>query len=570
MTAPVAEAGSGPLAAPRLFDLGDPACADARTAGAKAAWLSRGITAGLPILPGLVVSAAASLRHMELGVEALASRGSGGARLEVTTKAIPEDLAAEVASRSAELGDTLVVRSSSILEGGAEWAGAFTSYLDVRPEEVARAVTGCWASAFTVATLERHEAAGIAPGSAPIAVLIQPALDPRFGGTARIEGSDVVLTAVAGSPAPLVQGWEPGVQVRVGVNGAVRGDADLMGENLVGAVADKIREADARLGANSCEWAIVDDEVTLLQLMRLRPVATRHTSPAVEALATPAAAQLARLVRRYPGPLGEALVLPWAVGDPTRVMEQPATADLSPSDAFAMAREHAAALTAEVWSLPKAAAAGVAARTLRSLRGPDPGPALATIARLRSPDPQRAGLVLAALATVRQSLVEAGAVTWPVVGWHLEVSTAAAILGGQRPPTRRQRVGFDRWEPFDAAVVVAGGRQARGAAAAPGIACGRMCPIPGPEQMGRFRPRDVVVAPYPLPHLAALLWDAAAIVTTGGGRAAHLFESARALGIPAVAAIHLDELLGGEFTEGEGRFALAVDGSAGSVFATEW
>jgi phosphoenolpyruvate-protein kinase (PTS system EI component) len=78
------------------------------------------------------------------------------------------------------------------------------------------------------------------------------------------------------------------------------------------------------------------------------------------------------------------------------------------------------------------------------------------------------------------------------------------------------------------------------------------------------------MAPYPLPHLAALLWDAAAIVTTGGGPAAHLFESARALGIPAVAAIHLDEGLGSDFTEGEGRFALAVDGSAGSVFATEW
>lgn len=570
MTVPVAQTGGGPLAAPRLLDLGDPACADVRTAGAKAAWLSRGITADLPVLPGLVVSAAASLRHMELGVDALAARGSGGARLVVTTTPIPEDLAAEVAGRSAGLGDTLVVRSSSILEGGAEWSGAFTSYLDVRPDEVARAVTGCWASAFTVATLERQEAAGIAPGSAPIAVLIQPALEPSFGGTARLAGSDVVITAVAGSPAPLVQGWEPGVQVRVGVDGTARGDADLMGGELAGAVADTLREAEARLGANSCEWAIVEGEVILLQLMRIRPVATSHVSPVVEALATEAAAELARLVRRYPGPLGEALVLPWAVGDPGRALEQPSAAHLSHSDAFATAREHAAVLTAEVWSLPRAAAAGVAARTLRSLRGPDPGPALATIARLRGPDPARAGLVLAALATVRQGLVEAGAVTWPVVGWHLEPATAAAILGGQRPPTRRQRVGFDRWEPFDAAVVVAEGRQALGAAAAPGIACGRLCPIPGPEHMGRFRPRDVVVAPYPLPHLAALLWDAAAIVTTGGGPAAHLFESARALGIPAVAAIHLDELLGGDFSEGEGRFALAVDGSAGSVFATEW
>ena len=135
---------------------------------------------------------------------------------------------------------------------------------------------------------------------------------------------------------------------------------------------------------------------------------------------------------------------------------------------------------------------------------------------------------------------------------------------------RRSRIGFDRWEPFNAAVVAAQGRRADGSGAAPGVACGRLCWIPGPEHMGRFRPRDVIVAPYPTPHLAALLWDAAAVVTTGGGPAAHLFESARALAIPAVSAIHLEEALGDTLAAADGHFAVAVDGVAGSVFVSEW
>lgn len=59
-------------------------------------------------------------------------------------------------------------------------------------------------------------------------------------------------------------------------------------------------------------------------------------------------------------------------------------------------------------------------------------------------------------------------------------------------------------------------------------------------------------------------------MTVGGGPAAHLFESARALGIPAVAGIHLEEALGMSLEEANGRFGLAVDGSSGTVFVSEW
>src|SRR5690606_13955923 len=136
-----------------LLDLGDPACFRVEVAGGKASWLARGLAAGLPVLGGLVVPVGASWPAMDTGVDALARRGSGGARLEVSAVKLPAGLDAEIVARTADLADHLVVRSSSVLEGDAECTGAFSSSLDVTPKEVPRAVAGCWASAFGVATL---------------------------------------------------------------------------------------------------------------------------------------------------------------------------------------------------------------------------------------------------------------------------------------------------------------------------------------------------------------------------------------------------------------------------------
>ncbi len=557
---------------PALLSLDDPRSNDPAVSGAKGAWLARGIEAGLPILPGLVVTAAVSRPHMAIGADALSRRGSGGARLEVSQQPLADPLPTELARMAAELGDPLVVRSSSVLEGGAEWSGAFTSYLEVHPEEVARAVAGCWASAFGVSTLERHIAADTEPGSAPMAVLIQPALDPDFGGVARLEGEDVLVVAVEGSPAPLVQGWEPGVQARVPSDGAPLGApaVDLMGGKRLEAVAGILREAQATTGATACEWAISDDGVCLLQLMR--PVSAGSESAIIDVpgLEGDPARDLARLARRYPGPLGESLVLPWAVGDPTGFLDPVPAGNIDPTEALAMATQDATTLTAEVWSLPKPKAVTTARRLLRDVRGSDPATALERLGGLRRPDPDRANLVLGLLATVRSALVKAGAVTWPEIAWHFDPSQVGDILAGRVPVRKRDRIGFDRWEPFDAAVTVAGGRWAAGTSAAPGIASGRLCHIPDSGHTDHFRPRDVVVAPHPTPNLAPLLWDAAALVTTGGGPGAHLFGSARALAIPAVCGVRLDEAVGGDPAGSGGCFALAVDGTNGAVYAREW
>lgn len=555
-----------------MISLDDVACLDPQLAGAKAAWLARGRRAGLPILPGVVVPAATSKTALNLGASVLSSRGSGAARLEVSAARIAPALLEELQAAAEPLGEALVVRSSSVLEGSGEWSGAFTSYLGVERHELGKAVAGCWASSFTVATLDRFEAAGIEPGRTPMAVLVQPALEPDSGGTGQIHGEgEVTVVGVKGSPAPLVQGWDPGVQARVSPGGVVRGAAavDLLGEATLAELAEILRAAGESTGATACEWACVDGRVWLLQLRRA-PAPPVAAAEVPGELALGAAVAVSRLVRRAPGPLGEKLVLPWALGDPELLAGavEPLAADAA--EALQEATGHSATLTLQVWGMPKAAAAAAAAGLLRSLRGSEPGAALQHLDTLRRPDPERARLTLELLATVRDALVRAGAVNRVELGWHIDPVLAAEILATGRAAKVRHRIGFDRWEPFDAAVIIANGRSATGTPAAAGMGAGRLCYIDDPGSMDHFRPRDVVVATHPVPNLAPLLWDAAAVVTTGGSPAAHLFESARALAIPAVCAVRLEEALHGDLSRADGNMSLAVDGHAGTVHAMPW
>ena len=171
---------------------------------------------------------------------------------------LPEDSLAELSGGAAGFAAPLVVRSSSALEGSGVWSGAFTSYLDIPTARLPKAVVGCYASAFSQSTVERFGAAGSSPAQAAMAVLIQPALSPDFGGTARIQGDDVVVIGVKGSPVPLVQGWDPGEQAIVNGAGVVRGAAAVatLGEEVIRSVAAIMRRAQQLVGANTCEWAV--------------------------------------------------------------------------------------------------------------------------------------------------------------------------------------------------------------------------------------------------------------------------------------------------------------------------
>ena len=554
-----------------LIDLNDEIAEHPGLTGAKASWLARGLRAGLPVLPGFVVPAEVSQAAMRRGVNMMGKRGPGGALLTLSTERMAEAVEREIVAAAESLGDPLVVRSSSILEAGGEWSGAFTSYLDIHPEEAPKAVRGCWASSFTVHTLERYEAAEIEPGSVPMAVLIQRALDPDFGGVAKLVGDEVTVTGVAGSPAPLVQGWDPGAHGKVTKDGVVKGDSAiaLMGEELLVEVATILRQAFEAIGANSCEWASADGDVIMLQLMSFE----ERASVAVEVppiFSDPSIVDLARLVRRFPGPLGEELVLPWAVAAPSYFLRTVTPLDLDPLEALLEAQQQSRALVAAAWQTTKSTSTDQAADMLRNLRGEDTERALLAFAALRVPDHEKAETVMQLLETARRGLVRAGAVASPELAWHLTMREAISILRTGRADKMRSRIGFDRWEPFDAAAVIAQGEKADGVAAAPGTAVGRMCFVSDPFDVPHFRPRDVVVGTHPLPNLAALLFDASALITTGGGPAAHLFESARALAIPAVTGVDLEGLLGANPAHLDREISIAVDGQQGKIWTTDW
>lgn len=549
-----------------LFTLDDRESLDPRRAGAKATWLARARQAGFPVLPGVVVSAEASKPFLEMGMRALVEAGSGRARLTLSGGSLPEDLRNELAKAVASLQAPLVVRSSSVLEGEGEWSGAFTSYLDVHPGEVEKAILGCWASAFTVAALRRFEAVGTTPENQPMAVLIQPALHPTAGGVARMEGDAVTVTAVSGSPSSLLQGWQPGVLGRVTADGTVRGEdaRALLGDDVLRRLALLLVETNRVTGATGCEWALEGD-VKLLQLTHTRSARSAEGGPTPVDVAHPDLQRVARLVRRAPGPLGEALILPWALGTPELDTEHVAEED--PLIALAEAESLALSLTAEVWNSPNAQE--LARSVLRLLRGQRPLQALPLLAALRPPDPDRAAHLVGLVGAVRVGLARRGVVASPYFGWFVEPASVRRLLTEERPG-RRDRVGFDRWEPFQAGAVMAAGVRTDGIPAAPGVGAGRMVWIGDPDDLPRFRPRDVIVAPHPLPNLAPLLWDAAGLVTVGGSPAAHLFESARSLGVPSVSNVHLAELVGPDPREASERYSLAVDGDAGAVYATEW
>ena len=554
-----------------LIDLSQEIAENPELTGAKASWLARGLRAGLPVLPGVVVPADVSAVAMERGVEMLEQRGPGGALLTMSIERMSDDVESTIEEAARRLGDPVVVRSSSVLEVGGEWSGAFTSYLDIHPEEAPKAVRGCWASSFTVHTLERYQAAEIEPGSIPMAVLIQPALDPEFGGVARLVGDEVTVTGVAGSPAPLVQGWDPGAHGKVSSSGIAKGDSAiaLMGESLLVEVSRILRMAFESVGADSCEWAAVEGKVTMLQLMAFeeRPSVAIEIPPV---FCDSAVVALAKLVRRFPGPLGEELVLPWAVAEPSCFIREVEPLDLDPLEALLEAQQHSKGLVADVWQTTKSTSTGQAVDMLRNLRGDDPERAVLAFSALRVPEFDKAETVLRLLETARQGLTKAGAVASPELAWHFTMREAVTILRAGQAEKMKSRIGFDRWEPFDAAAVIAQGAQAQGVAAAPGTAVGRMCFVSDPFDVPHFRPRDVVVGTHPLPNLAALLWDASALITTGGGPAAHLFESARSLAIPAVTGIDLEGLLGSNPTSLDREISIAVDGSQGRIWTTDW
>lgn len=532
-----------------ITDLDESSALDPERVGAKAAALARARQSGMPVLPGFVVETSASLRHMEIGSAALPGRGSGGARLAVTAEPVPG--AARIEAAGSDLADTLAARSSTPLETSGVWAGAFTSYLGITPEELPKAVAGCWASAFSLDALNRLHQAGIEPGKVAMAVLVQPAVDPSVGGIAEIlPDGTVVVEAVAGSPAPLLQGWERGVAAtRHPGHEWVGAEAiSLIGTETLDDIGSLLATAQSRFGYDRSEWGVAG-RLWILQLgasTRPEPVATPVRAPT-----PPELVPLVQSLMAAPGVLGSQLVHPWALGGlPAPKPSQP----VGDGDLLQRAVEIGESLTSEVWGLPVETAIQEARGLLARLRGPTPELGIATIRRLKAPDPDQASLLISVVHALGELLVARRILPDLEAVWHLSTAELRAALDGE-PVTSPGRVGLGVWEPLAAAVVLDHGAGHQGTPAAAGIGVGLRHHVTSAEGAGPPH-RAVVTAPSALPSLSQLVWDAAGLVTDGGGPAAHVFESARSLGVPAVCGVDLGS---------EAGPIVAVDGYAGLV-----
>ena len=585
-----------PIPAPRVVALDDPAALNVAVAGAKAAGLARARRAGLATPDGFVVTAAASLPVLRHAAGALGERGSGAARLAVLRRELDDALTAEIATAAERLTEPLIARSSSALEGEGMWAGAFASLPELRRDEVPKALRSVWAATLTLDALERFEAADIEPGSVGMGVLVQPEVAPDCGGAAMVDDIGAVdISAVKGSPRDLLAGWVPGARAVVAPDGSISGQEalELIGAERLGEVAALAREASDKLGCNLVEWAVADGAALLLQVQRTPARAAAADGLVLPAaLGHPDARRLARLVMRYPGALGEELVLGWAAA-PGPVLDRAgggasdsslgpagapvavggASGEIAPAPAsgvpasrsggtgttprpgglddggagarpvgggsgglLARTRLLASDLTAQAWGRPAEEAVALARSVLRRLRGDRPNESIEALGGLAAPDPDAAGELLDIVERLGEAL---GA---PHRVWYHTVDELAQILSGATP-VGRDRVGRDRWEPFLAGVAALGGEARSGIGASGGVGAGRLVWVQSPTSVGHVRPRDVIVVQYPLPNFAPLLWDAAGLVALGGAPSAHLLEVARALTVPAVVGCPLEDLL---------------------------
>jgi pyruvate,water dikinase len=251
--APTAETGR-----PFVIGLGDDAAFEPALTGGKAAALARGAAAGLDTLPGVVLTTAFS--------DAVDAGG---------------EVAAHPAVRAAferAGGDhrSLVARSSSVVEDTAtsSMAGQFESVVGISGFDA-------FVAAVT-AVLDSRRRAGA--DDQPIAVLVQPLIEPRYGGV--MFGVDPVwgrtdrrvVTAVHGGPERLVSGEVDGSRYVLDASNAKALEFDANdGPSLDLADLRRLVSLSERVASvygepQDVEWAIGTDNQ--LWLLQSRPVTT--------------------------------------------------------------------------------------------------------------------------------------------------------------------------------------------------------------------------------------------------------------------------------------------------------
>ncbi len=245
------------MSRPMLVELRDESALDVALTGGKAASLARAAGAGLDTLPGVVLTTAFS--------DAI----DGGADLD------SHPAVGEAFARASRNDQPLVARSSSVVEDTSDssMAGQFESVIDIRGFE-----------AFKVAVkrvLESRARAGAA--HEPIAVLVQPLIEPLYGGV--MFGIDPVtgrsdcrvISAVHGAPEQLVSGEVRGSRYLLDTNvKVIEFDANdgpkLTKVQLKGLVVLSRSVAQVFGGPQDVEWAIANDN--RVWLLQSRPITT--------------------------------------------------------------------------------------------------------------------------------------------------------------------------------------------------------------------------------------------------------------------------------------------------------
>jgi phosphohistidine swiveling domain-containing protein len=264
---------SGPdVASPgAVIALDSPGALDPELAGAKAASLARALQAGLPVLPGRVVTTSAFVPPANAGADG----------------AYPVDTELRAAWAVMSDGGTqpLVVRSSSTVEDGrtSSMAGMFTSVLDVTDwPSFRRAVDAVLESGKVVALAG---AGARDRARAAMAVLVQPQLAPTVGGV--MFGVDpvsgrtdhLVISASEAGPAAVVSGEVDGSRyVLSGRRVVEEPRGGPLGHTQLRQLAALARQAERVSGGpQDVEWAFGPDG--RLWLLQSRPVTAVAAAP---------------------------------------------------------------------------------------------------------------------------------------------------------------------------------------------------------------------------------------------------------------------------------------------------
>ncbi|NHN42412.1 phosphoenolpyruvate synthase [Halorubellus sp. JP-L1] len=307
--------------------LDDIRASDLERVGGKGASLGELTAAGLPVPPGFVVSADTYRTFIEeAGIadelfeavdvdvddtEALAEAQERASEL-ILNSPFPDELREEILGAYADLGDGeefVAVRSSATAEDlpDASFAGQQETFLNIRADDLLERVRECWASLFTQRAIYYRKQQGFAHSDVNIAVVVQQMVDAEKSGVmftshpSTGEPKMIVESAwglgeavVSGSVSPdnYVLDRQTGTveEVTVADKKVMMEKDDETGETVEREVPESDRErrvlTDEELGAlqelgetvethydtpQDVEWAIVDDEVYMLQS---RPITT--------------------------------------------------------------------------------------------------------------------------------------------------------------------------------------------------------------------------------------------------------------------------------------------------------